>query len=267
MFGWHARLDVEDSILNDTASYYDSIANQYHLFYRDWEAAMQREGSLLRRTFRDQKIVKVLDASCGTGTQSIALARLDYEVTAADPNHSMLLHAQENARKFKVADDITFVNAHFLNLPRVVVGPFDAVITKGNSLPHLLTDADLMLALRNFYHLLRPGGMVVIGIRDYDFMLEDRPRFVPRQFHEDEEQDVILFDVWDWDDGPPATVTFNTFIVSGKGEAYSVTKRAVVYRALRRQELEAMMKTVGFLDITFETQQWEVVAVGHKDTA
>ena len=263
---WQAALSTEESTLNDTASYYDSIADQYHLFYRDWEATMQREGSLLRRNFRDQKIVKVLDASCGTGTQSIALARLDYEVTAADPNQRMLKQAQDNAKKFKVAEDITFVKAHFLNLPRAVVGPFDAVITKGNSLPHLLTDADLMLALRNFYHLLRPGGLVVIGVRDYDFMLEDRPRFVPRQFHEDDEQDVILFDVWDWDDGPPATVTFNTFIVSGKGEDYSVTKRSVVYRALRRQELEIMMKAVGFLDITFETQQWEVIAVGRKGT-
>lgn len=249
---------------NDTASYYDAIAERYHLFYRDWDAAMQREGATLRRIFREHQVKRVLDASCGTGTQAVGLAKLAYQVTAADPNAAMLVQARHNADRYGMSERIRFVQGHFLNLPRVVSGPFDAVLTKGNSLPHLISDVDLMLAMRNFYHLLRPGGLVVIGIRDYDFMLEDRPRFVPRQFHEEPDEDVILFDVWDWEDGPPPTVRFNTFIVTGKGESYRVSKQSVIYRALRRAELEAMMKAVGFADITFETQQWEIVAVGHK---
>lgn len=250
---------------NDTNTFYDVIADYYHLFYRDWHAALQREGAVLRRSFRDRGITKVLDASCGPGTQAIALARLDYEVTAADPSQSMLIKAREHAQYYNVSDDITFVCTDFLGLPHAVVGAYDAVITKGNALPHLLTDDEIIQALRNFYQLLRPGGTVLIGMRDYDFLLEDRARFVPRQLHTDDpQQDYILFDVWDWDDGPPVTVTFNTFIVSGKGEQYSVTKHPVTYRALRREELETMLMQAGFVDLKTESQGWEIVVIGRK---
>jgi glycine/sarcosine N-methyltransferase len=252
-------------LLNDTNTFYDAIADAYHLFYRDWDAAMQREGSALRRLFRDANVTKVLDASCGTGTQAIAMAQHHFEVTAADPSQSMLLKAQEHAKKYKAADDITFVCTDFLNLTKAIVGPFDAVITKGNSLPHLLTDDEILQALRNFYALLRPGGMAVVGMRDYDLMVEDRPRFVPRQLHtEDPNSDFILFDVWDWDDGPPVTVTFNTFIVSGKGQNYSVSKHVVTYRALLRSELESLLIQAGFVDVKFEPQGWEVLVTAKR---
>jgi len=252
-------------VRNDTNAFYDGIADYYHLFFRDWQATMQREGSALRRTFRDQNIRTILDASAGTGTQAIALAQLDYEVTAADPSFNMLMKAREYAQSADVADTIAFVRAGFLELPYALVGPYDAVVTKGNALPHLLSDAEITQALCNFYNLLRPGGMVVIGMRDYDFLLEDRPRFVPRHVHTDDpNQDYILFDVWDWDDGPPVTVTFNTFIVNGKGDNYSVTKHPVMYRALRREELERMLTEVGFVGLKAETQLWELVITARK---
>ncbi|MBX3065474.1 MAG: class I SAM-dependent methyltransferase [Anaerolineae bacterium] len=256
---------------NETMDYYNAVAEEYEYFYRDWEAAMQRDGADLRRLFKDRQVAikRVLDASCGTGTQSIALAKLGYEVTAMDPSRNMLHKARQNALKYNVGDKISIGRANFLNLPRAVTGPFDAVITKGNSLPHLLQDDQLQAAISNFYNLLRPGGLVVIGIRDYDFMMEDRARFVPRQYHEGDgdEKDYILFDVWDWDDGPPVTVTFNTFIVSGKDKQYQVNKQSVKYRALKQEELEKMMKQAGFIDLKVETQHWELVATAIKPAA
>ncbi|MEP7286516.1 MAG: methyltransferase domain-containing protein [Chloroflexota bacterium] len=253
------------TLRNDTNTFYDSVADYYHLFYRDWHATLQREGSALRRFFRDRNVKTVLDASCGPGTQAIALAQLDYEVTAADPSFNMLLKARENASTYKVADAIRFVRSSFLDLTHALVGPYDAILTKGNALPHLITDEEIKRALSNFYKLLRPGGTVLIGIRDFDFLLEDRPRFVPRQAHTDDpENEHILFDVWDWYDGPPVTVTFNTFIVSGKEMTYTVTKHPVTYRALRRDELIQMMTEVGFVDIKAETQLWEIMYSARK---
>ena len=72
------------NLRNDTNTFYDAVADYYHLFYRDWHATLQREGSALRRVFRDKNIKKVLDASCGTGTQAIALAKLNYEVKSVE---------------------------------------------------------------------------------------------------------------------------------------------------------------------------------------
>ena len=39
---------------------------------------------------------------------------------------------------------------------------------------------------------------LIIGMRDFDFLLEDRAHFVPRHAHTDDpNEDNILFDVWD----------------------------------------------------------------------
>ncbi|HVO41576.1 MAG TPA: methyltransferase domain-containing protein [Aggregatilineales bacterium] len=251
---------------NSTNQFYDAVADRYHLFYRDWAATIEREGATLRRLFKDRDVKRVLDASCGTGTQAIALARLGYDVTATDPSQNMLLKAQEYAQEYGVARNMTIRRAGFLELPQIVAGPFDAVITKGNALPHLLTDEDLAAALHNFHYLLRPGGMVVIGIRNIELMLEDRPRFVPRHVHVHDEthEENILFDVWDWDDGPPVTVTFNTFIVSGKGSDYTASKYSVTYRALTRAELEGALTQAGFDEIAVSEDRWELVITARK---
>src|SRR5436190_10257140 len=87
---------------NNTNTFYDAIAEHYHLFYRDWHATLQREGSALRRLFRNRDIKTILDASCGTGTQTIALAQQKFSVTAADPSFKMLMKARENAMSYGV---------------------------------------------------------------------------------------------------------------------------------------------------------------------
>ncbi len=251
---------------NDTNQFYDAVADHYHLFYRDWQAALDREGIVLRRKLAACKAETVLDASCGPGTQALALARLGFKVTAADINQTMLDKARANARRFKVADKITFVHAGFLELGYALDHKFDALVTKGNALPHLLTDGEIKTALHHFHKVLKPGGLLIIGIRDFDMMDEDRARYVPGQFHDDPDEQHILFDIWDWDDGPPTTVTFHKFIVSGLGDDYRVQKNSVRYRVLRRAELEAMLTEVGFTNISIEVQNWELVFAATRST-
>ncbi len=257
IFKWKRSDNTLD--VNDTNDFYSAVADHYHLFYRDWQAAVDREGMTLRRILWQHKAKEILDASCGPGTQTIGLAKQGFDVTAADINRAMLQKARENAQAYKVAEKIKFVQAGFLELPSSVQGSFDAVLTKGNALPHLLTDTEIKTALGNFHKLLKPGGLLLIGMRDYDFLLEDRPRMIPGQFHDAPGEQHILFDIWDWDDGPPVTVTFNKFIVSGSGSDYTTNKHSVKYRALRREELIAMLNETGFTDVKVEQQQWELV--------
>lgn len=47
-------------------------------------------------------------------------------------------------------------------------GNFDIVILCNNSIPHLLTDDNILSALKQMYSCLRPGGGRLITIRDYD---------------------------------------------------------------------------------------------------
>jgi glycine/sarcosine N-methyltransferase len=246
----------------DTSAFYNAVVDHYHLFYRDWQATVDREGMTLRKILSGRR--NILDASCGTGTQSIALAKQGFKVTAADISGAMLDKARENAREYGIESNIQFVNAGFLELPQHITGTFHAVITKGNALPHLLTDDEIRQAIRNFHDLLVPGGLLLIGIRDYDTILEDRLRFVPGQFHDDPAQRDIFFDIWDYDDGPPVVITFHKFRVHGSGDNYQVVKNSVKYRALLKAELEAMLQEAGFTDIKAETQMWELIFTAVK---
>lgn len=249
---------------NDTSVFYDAVADDYHLWYRDWDAELEREGLNLRRYFREYGVRTVLDASCGTGTQSIALAALGYEVTAADPSGGMLARARQNAASKGVIERITFVQSDFQNLPCQVSGPFDAVMTKGNALPHLLRDDQIEEAILVFYDLLRPGGVLLIGMRDFEPLLEDRPRFVPGRVHDEPQEQVITFDIWDWDDGPPVTVTYNRFIVRGSGASYRVARHPVRFRALTAAEVEVVLSEVGFVDIRAQHDRWELIMTAVK---
>lgn len=252
------------TISNNTTDFYDAIAGYYRYFYRDWETQLEREGLGLRAVFRNKGIQRVLDASCGAGAQAVPLAQLGYEVVAADPSAGMLRKAREIAEQYDVVDKIEFVHADFAALLERVQGPFDAVISKGNALPHLLLDDEIEGALLTFYELLRPGGVVVIGMRDFETFMEHRPRFLPGFIHEDDGGELITFDVWEWEDGPPVIATQNLFIVRGDGINYETIKRQVVYRPLSTDEVKVVLLEVGFEDISDQADRAERVLVARR---
>jgi SAM-dependent methyltransferase len=163
-----------------------------------------------------------------------------------------------------VVEQITFVQSDFQNLHNKVQGPFDAVLTKGNSLPHLIRDDQIEDALLEFYELLRPDGFVLIGFRDFEPLLEDRPRFWPGRIHDEAAEQIITFDIWDWNDGPPITVTFNRFVVRGADKTYYTTKHPVIFRALTSDEVEVVLDEVGFKNVQTQHDRWELVMTATK---
>jgi glycine/sarcosine N-methyltransferase len=253
---------------NNTNDFYDAVAQYYPLFYRDWKSQMDREGLGLRTIFRNRGVLSVLDASCGAGAQSVPLAQLGFEVTAGDPSGGMLDKAREIAREFDVENKILFLQCDFLHLLEQVQAPFDAIVSKGNSLPHLLLDEEIETALLNFFELLRPGGTLVIGMRDFAPFMEDRPRFIPGFIHElDDNHQFITFDVWEWEDGPPVIATQHLFITQGQADHYTTIKRSVMYRPLSVDEVKVVLLEVGFEDISDQPDRAERVLVARKPLA
>jgi len=233
---------------NNTNLFYDVIAEYYPYFYRDWETQLEREGLGLRAIFRNEGVQRVLDASCGAGIQAVPLAQMGFDVVAADPSPGMLRKAHEVAAQYGVSEKIQFERSHFLTLPDYVSGTFDAVVTKGNALPHLLLDDEIEQTLKIFYEFLRPGGILVIGMRDFGPFMEARPRFLPGFIHDLEDNgELITFDVWEWEDGPPVIATQKLYIVQSKdGKRYNALKRWVNYRPLSTDEVKVVLLEVGF---------------------
>jgi len=251
---------------NATNNFYDAIAEYYPLFYKDWETQLEREGLGLKAIFRDKGVKRVLDAACGIGTQSIPLAKLGYDVTAIDPSAGMLQKARQIAIEHDVLGEIQFEQADFAHLSEKVSGEFDAILCKGNALPHLLTDEEIEHTLYIFSELLRPGGLLILGLRDFEQFMEYRPRLLPGFVHdyEDENQQFITFDVWDWDEGPPVVATQNLFIIKGIGENYKTIKRTVSFRPLSLDEVRVVLLENGFEEVHEQPDRWEQVLVARK---
>ena len=250
---------------NDTNDFYDAIAEYYPLFYKDWSVQLEREGLSLRSIFRKKGVERVLDAACGVGTQAVPLAKLDYDVVAVDPSPGMLRKAHETADEHGVMDKIQFERARFDELPEVVEGPFDAIVCKGNALPHLLTDEDIETALLIFYELLRPGGILVVGMRDFEPFMEHRPRFLPGFDHiDDDGNEFITFEIWEWEIGPPVIATQNLYMVQGQPRNLDATKRTVQYRPLSVDEVKVVLLELGYEDFEEYPDRWEQVVYARK---
>jgi glycine/sarcosine N-methyltransferase len=252
---------------NQTNEFYDAIARDYPYFYQDWERQLEREKLSLRALFRDEKVRRVLDAGCGGGTQTIPLAQLNLEVVAADASTAMLAKARQAAERFGVLDRIHFKSVDFLNLREVIQGPFDAIVSKGNSLAHLLQDEHIESTVASFHELLREGGLLIVGMRDFDWLLEHRPRFLPGVAHTDPDgEEFITFDLWEWNEGPPIIASQNLYIVRGRAPQYTTIRRTVNFRPLSQDELQVVLLEAGFhLERTL-TERGEQVLVARKPT-
>lgn len=184
-------------MISPNIAYYDRFAREYPLFFTDLAASMEREGDWLDGVLRRRGVHSVLDASCGSGRQAIPLVRRGYAVTAADPCAGMLSEAQQAAAEADVT--VRFVQAAFTELPALVTDRFDAVIALGNGLCHQ-DRPGIVASLQAMRGCLNPGGSCVIGIKDFDRIRTERPRFHRHRSEERAEGRVVLYQIWEFQD-------------------------------------------------------------------
>ncbi len=182
-----------------TQTFYDGIAGQYDRFYPDWEEAVRGEAAFLDALFRANgfdRSSRVLDCACGIGTQAIGLSALGYPVTGSDISAGELAEAERRAAARGVS--LSLRQADFRRLEDVFPERFELVIAIDNALPHMLDSASLETAVNSIVGRLRPGGMFVASIRDYDALLSEKPAYSPPYIHRTDAGQRVLFQTWDW---------------------------------------------------------------------
>ena len=235
--------------------FYDDLAAEYHHVFADWESAIERQSAALDQLIRRESSASepvVLDCSCGTGTQAIGLAQRGYEVFASDLSPKAVARAKSEAARRKL--NIRFAVADVRGLESAFDREFDVVISCDNSLPHLLTDEDLTLALRNIRNVLSENGLFIASTRDYDRLLLERPSFMAPILSGVPGQETITFQVWDWSEDSD-TYLLRLFIVGQASGGWRVKEIRTRYRAVRRHELASALKSAGFAGIAWHAPE------------
>jgi len=163
---------------------YDKLASIYDYFV-NWENRLAYELPFLEQELRklgaDPSQIQVMDTACGTGHHAIALANLGFQVSGSDLFPEMVSVADANARAAGM--QVTFRTAGFGGISDTFrqPGEFDAVLCLGNSLPHVSSEPDLDKALIDFKDLLRPGGLLLLQMRNFDLVMGEKKRWMEPQ--------------------------------------------------------------------------------------
>merc|ERR1712209_210775 len=141
--------------------YADGVAAQNWLLYiGEQENRTSNYKNFLINTLKEKKCYTILDAAAGTGVDSVMLI----EEMGQIPAFSLTFF------------DWTIEEGNWMTLPKDVKTPgagYDAIICMGNSFPHLIDDhgdfRDHKTCIQNMYDMLKPGGILIIDHRNYDY--------------------------------------------------------------------------------------------------
>jgi SAM-dependent methyltransferase len=188
----------------DTKQFYDDLASYYHLIFENWDESMARQGDALLQLI-DLELerinagpVRVLDAACGIGTQALPLATRGFQVTARDLSPAAVSRLQREAQVRHVIIDAAVSDMR--QVASSVSGSFDVVLAFDNSVSHLLDDKDVTAAFQQFFSVLRPGGVFLCSVRDYDRVQRGEPATHLYGRREYGGETFHLRQEWSWDD-------------------------------------------------------------------
>ncbi len=235
----------------DVSGFYDSIADDYHLAgnYEDWRETVEVQAenleSIIGKRLAKTPPWRVLDCSCGIGTQAIGLALRGHRVTGTDLSPRAVERARREAASLSV--QATFAVADMRRLDVEVGGEYDVVLSCDNSLAHLDGD-DLSCGLRAMMSKLMPKGVVLVSIRDYDALVTERPRVpsLPR-VHDTRAGRRVIFQLWDWE--PDASGYLMTWLFLHEGrDGFETSQHTTRLHAHRRSELTKAFVGVGLVE-------------------
>ena len=242
----------------------------YHLIFDDWDRAIDLQAEILTKLLHEWGVesgARVLDASCGIGTQALGLAAAGFEVVATDISAGAVRRCAAEAQRRGLA--LTTGIADLRTLSAQVSGTFDAVLTLDNALPHLLTDEDMAHACHEMRKVAGSTGVLLASTRDYDAVLLKRPfSEAPRRRIEAGGREAVTFQLWHWVNEDRYQVRH--FTLTRSHTNWSVTERRALYRAWSRSQLTRLLRQAGCATVRWlmpgETGYYQPIVVATGTT-
>lgn len=243
---------------------YEKLAPFYHLIYDDWEDDIQIQAAQfdsLIKQYWGADAQTILDVACGIGTQALGLAQRNYQVTASDLSPTALARARQEAEKRGL--DIAFSIADMRHAYTHHQQQFDVVIAGDNAVPHLLTDEAILQALQQFFQCTRPGGGLILTVRDYDQEVRSGIQLKPEGVRIENGQRLIVFQVWAFEGD---IYELSIYIVKDEGgrECETQVMRGHYY-AIGIDQLMNLMAQAGYEQVTrLDDVFFQPVLIGTK---
>ena len=141
---------------------------------------------------------------------------------------------------------------------------YDVVIAMDNALPHMLSYRTLESAVGSITGQIRPGGIFVASIRDYDSLLEKKPPYSPPYIHKTEKGQRVSFQTWVWCED---NYQLTQYIINDE-DNLQISKFVCEYRAVRREEMTNLLLANGCSQVIWkfpeETGFYQPIVVARK---
>lgn len=231
-----------------TAYFYDKLAPFYHLLYGDWESAVSKQGEALGKLLCEAGVVpgdQVLDAASGIGTQTLGLVERGYCLTASDISVGALERLKTELKN-RGLQATTYVD-DLRTLTHTQSESMAAVIACDNSIPHLLSDAELLQAFRSCFRCLKPGGVAIFSLRDYAAMHRTSQEVRPYGLRFEGSTRFLAVQVWEWENDQYDLSIYLTS-ESGEGRCDTQVLRSRYY-AVSIDRILLLLTEAGFVGL------------------
>lgn len=236
--------------VKNVAEFYDELSEDYADMI-DFHTRIESEKKIFEKIISDYNIKRCLDAGCGAGIHSIILSKLGVDVVGIDISQAMIEKARELAQTFNSSAKFDVLD--FSQIKERYKEEFDLVLCIGNTLVHLLSEKDLLIALRNFYNALKKDGILIVQILNYDKIMGNEERIINVR----ETPAKIFVRFYDFEPtiiGSPSLrvfeirkdfLKFNVLVVD-KTKNYSHKLITTRIKPIKSEELCKKIKMVGF---------------------
>jgi SAM-dependent methyltransferase len=192
--------ESQADVTSELPIYSEELSNHWRLFCGP-EERIKKTGPFLKmvlsRFNRDPNEIPVFDAATGIGVEASYLLKEGYFLIANELEPSMRQAAQKYAREQDTnIPEALFTRLDWLRMSGGLSTNFQVVYVLGNSLCHLESMTQVEQALRNFYDVLAPGGVLVCDERNFVHIKENMAAIEPdpwNKFRFNQRKDKVMY--------------------------------------------------------------------------
>lgn len=229
-------------------SFYKILSKYYDEVFKLQQSTLQ---------FIDEELNEkdtVLDMACGTFSYGLELVKNGKEVLGIDLNECMINQAEEKSKEYNVElfnEDIRNINVIFKDMR------FKEIFCIGNSLVHLPFKSEIEDVIKKGYKILENGGVFIVGIINYDRILEKKIKELPEIINED--LGITFIREYKYIEGSEY-IDFSENLTIKNNEDSETYNETIKLLPVLKDELIKIFKNIGFTKVEifgdYKKSQW-----------